>query len=154
MTSNTVTVSGINTPASISVSGGEYSVNGGAYTAADGSVSLGDQVSVQHVNAGDGQSTLNTTLTIGGVSDTFTTTAVSVAEGGGRSGAERELATPSKEETTSESIETPPAPPEHAPPPAVAHPAETVIREHQMRILDLMRQWVLLIQAEIRAREG
>jgi hypothetical protein len=72
--SNTITVSGINAAAAISVTGGEYSVNGGAYTASSGSVNSGDMVKVHHTSSASNSTSVNTTLTIGGVSDTFTST--------------------------------------------------------------------------------
>jgi len=73
-TSNAVTVSGINDAASISVSGGSYSINGGAFTTAVGTVVAGDQVRVQHTSSGAASTTVDTVLTIGGVSDTFSST--------------------------------------------------------------------------------
>ncbi|MBO0611373.1 cellulase family glycosylhydrolase [Thiothrix fructosivorans] len=69
--SNAVTISGINSAAPIAVTGGEYSVNGGAYTSAVGTISNGDTVQVHHTSSSQSQTTVNTTLTIGGVSDTF-----------------------------------------------------------------------------------
>lgn len=74
ITSNTITVSGINTTSTISISGGEYSINGGAYTAVTGSVSNGNTVAVRHTSSGGFSTATNTSLTIGGVSDTFSST--------------------------------------------------------------------------------
>ena len=72
--SNAITVSGINTAVDISVTGGTYSVNGAAYTSASGNVSLGNTVKVRKVSAGSYSTTKSATLTIGGVSDTFSVT--------------------------------------------------------------------------------
>ena len=73
-TSNTITVSGINSSASVSVSGGTYSKNGGSYTSSAGTASNGDTFSVRHTSASDFNTQTNTTLTIGGVSDTYSST--------------------------------------------------------------------------------
>lgn len=75
--SNSITVTGIDgSPATtaISVSGGEYSVNGGAYTSTAGTVQFNDTVTVRHTSAADYETSASTVLTIGGISDTFTTT--------------------------------------------------------------------------------
>lgn len=73
-TSNAVTVAGINDAVAISVTGGSYSINNGAFTSVAGVVQAGDQVRVQHTSAGAASTTMNTVLTIGGVSDTFSST--------------------------------------------------------------------------------
>jgi uncharacterized delta-60 repeat protein len=74
VTSNSVTIAGINSPAPISVTGGEYSINGGAFTATAGTVASGNTVQVRHTAASAVGTAVNTTLTVGGVSDTFTST--------------------------------------------------------------------------------
>ena len=74
ITSNTITVTGINAAASISVSGGTYSINGGAYTSDSGTVNNGDTVTAQQTSASIYATTTIATLTIGGVSDTFRVT--------------------------------------------------------------------------------
>ena len=75
-TSNTITVAGINTSVAVSVSGGTYSKNGGAYTASAGTASNGDTFSVRHTSSGSHSTATNTTLNIGGVTDTYTSTTV------------------------------------------------------------------------------
>ena len=76
-TSNAVTISGINAPAVVTVSGGEYQVVGvTGWTRAAGPISNGQQVQVRHVSAKPPMSTVSTTLTVGGVSDTFTSRTV------------------------------------------------------------------------------
>lgn len=76
VTSNTVTVSGINTEAPITVAGGEYSIGctAGGFTTAAGTVTNGDTVCVRHTSAADFSTATDTTLTIGTVEDTFTST--------------------------------------------------------------------------------
>jgi hypothetical protein len=82
VTSNAVTVSGINAPAPISVSGGSYSINGGAYTTAAGTVSEGNSVTVRLTASAANSVTTNAVLTIGGVSDTFSATTLAATNGG------------------------------------------------------------------------
>jgi FtsP/CotA-like multicopper oxidase with cupredoxin domain len=72
--SNTVTITGIDAPAPIGVTGGEYSVNAGPYTAASGVVSNNDTVAVQQTSSATPSTATGTTLTVGGVFDTFTVT--------------------------------------------------------------------------------
>jgi hypothetical protein len=74
MTSNTITVSGINTSASISVSNGEYQIGSNGWTSATGTVVSGDTVTVRHTSSANFSSSVDTVLTIGGVSDTFSST--------------------------------------------------------------------------------
>jgi hypothetical protein len=74
ITSAAITVLGINTSSAISVTGGTYSINGGAYTSSSGSVVLNDSVTVRHTSSGSFSAGTDTVLTIGGVSDTFTST--------------------------------------------------------------------------------
>lgn len=80
ITSAPITVAGINTASPISISGAadsEYEINGsGIWTSAAGTVNLNDQVRVRHTSAGVGATPTDTTLTIGGRADTFTSTTV------------------------------------------------------------------------------
>ncbi|MCK9272601.1 Ig-like domain-containing protein [Candidatus Gracilibacteria bacterium] len=70
-----ITVSGINAASAISISaGGEYSINGGAWTAVAGTVTNGQTVKVRNTSSASNSTAVNTTLTIGGVSDIFTIT--------------------------------------------------------------------------------
>lgn len=70
--SDDITVSGINAPAAISVTGGEYRINGGSWVSSSGTVSNGDTVRVRGTSSGSNSTAVNVVLTIGGVSDTFT----------------------------------------------------------------------------------
>ncbi len=75
ITSEPVIVSGINSPAAISIVGGEYEINGsGTFTAEPGTVNLNDSVVVRVTSAADFSTPTDATLTIGGVSDVFTAT--------------------------------------------------------------------------------
>ena len=79
--SNTITVTGIDAAAPVSITGGEYSVNGDPYTSADGVVNANDEITVRHLSASTEDTATNSTLTIGGVSDTFTSV-TGVVQGG------------------------------------------------------------------------
>ena len=83
ITSNTITVAGITSAAAISVTGGEYAINGGSYTSDAGTVENGNTVTVRHTSSGSFSTATNTVLTIGGVSDTFTSTTVTDIDGDG-----------------------------------------------------------------------
>lgn len=79
-TSNTITVSGLASPtdiASLAVTGAAesaYSINGAPFTPLAGAVRDGDTVAVQHRTASGGGQIASTTLSIGGVTETFVTT--------------------------------------------------------------------------------
>jgi hypothetical protein len=77
-TSNTITVSGINSAANITVTGGTYSKNGGSYTNTAGTVSVGDTVSTRITSSASNSTAVNSVVTIGGVSDTYTVTTVGI----------------------------------------------------------------------------
>ncbi|QDP02301.1 polysaccharide lyase family 1 protein [Thalassotalea sp. PS06] len=73
-TSNTITVTGINTATPIRIVGGEYKVNGGAFVSSKGTVNNGDTVKVRVQNSTDFNSTVAATLFIGDVSAEFRST--------------------------------------------------------------------------------
>lgn len=76
-TSNAVTITGINVATPISVAGGAYQINGtGAFVTTAGTIANGDTVKVQHTSSASGNTTVTTTLTVGGISSDFTTTTV------------------------------------------------------------------------------
>ena len=84
ITSNIITVTGINAATPISVAGGTYSINGGPYTSADGTVINGNTVTVRQISSPSYYTMTNATLNIGGVSDTFrVTTQVAPSDSGG-----------------------------------------------------------------------
>ena len=77
ITSAAVTITGINAAAAISVSGvasSSYSINGGAFTSVAGTVTNGQTVQVRHTSSASFSTATDTILTVGGVSDTFTST--------------------------------------------------------------------------------
>lgn len=78
ITSDAITVLGTNESTAVTITGGTYSRNGGAYTAAAGLAYPGDIFTVRHTSSASGQTAVNTVLTIGGVSDTFTSTTADV----------------------------------------------------------------------------
>jgi hypothetical protein len=80
-TSNTITVSGITAAAAISISGGSgtYSINGGSYTASGGTVNNGDTVTARVTSSASNSTAVSTTVTIGGVSDTYSVTTLASA---------------------------------------------------------------------------
>ena len=85
VTSNTITVSGITAATPISIKDGKYSINGGSYTNEMGTVTNGNNVTVQQTSMSMFSGTTNAILTIGGISDTFsvTTKASPFSEGSG-----------------------------------------------------------------------
>ncbi len=57
------------------MTGGEYSIGcNGTFTAAAGTVTSGQTICVRHTSAAQAGTATATTLTVGGVSDTFTST--------------------------------------------------------------------------------
>jgi beta-glucanase (GH16 family) len=74
LTSNAITVTGISAPAPISIVNGSYSINGGAYTTSPGLVLNGQTITVQLASSNRFSTETNATLTIGGVSGTFSAT--------------------------------------------------------------------------------
>ena len=84
-TSNQITITGITGSVSVSVSGGTYSKNGGSYTSSAGTASVNDTFRVRHTSSSSYETAVNTTLTVGTVSDTFTTTTLASGSGGGGS---------------------------------------------------------------------
>lgn len=75
ITSAPITVTGIDAPAPITVSGDAstlYIINGGTPTADPGAVVSGDEVQLRHTSSASYLTAVNSIATIGGVSDTFT----------------------------------------------------------------------------------
>lgn len=87
ITSNAVTIFGIDAPARISVTGGSYSIGcGSTFTAAAGTINQNETVCVRHTSASAHNASQSTTLSVGGVTGTFTSTtsaAPPVNSGGG-----------------------------------------------------------------------
>ena len=73
--SNPVTIAGINGQAALSISApGEYSLNGGEWLSAPRTVAYGDVVRVRLTSSPGPSTTVSTTLTVGGLSDSFSVT--------------------------------------------------------------------------------
>ena len=77
--SDVVTISGLAAATSITVNDGQYQIGGSAFTAATGSIANGQTVRVRHTSAGMLNTATDTTLTVGGVSDIFTSVTESSA---------------------------------------------------------------------------
>lgn len=73
-TSNTITVAGLNTSTSVSISGGTYSKNGGGYTSANTTAVNGNTFAVRHTASGSFSTAASCTLNIGGVTDAYSST--------------------------------------------------------------------------------
>lgn len=86
ITSAAVTITGIDAAATITVSGGTYNINGGSFTSSPGTVNSGDQVQARHTSSASYLTATNTTVTIGGVSDIFTSTTRAEPAAGGSDG--------------------------------------------------------------------
>jgi hypothetical protein len=71
MASNLVTITGINAPTMVSVSGGEYAIGGGAFTAAAGTVNNNQTLQLRGVSAGTNNTTTNVIVTVGGYTASF-----------------------------------------------------------------------------------
>lgn len=81
---NTVTISGINTSAPVSVSGGgspQIRINGGAWVTS-GTIANGQTLQLRLTSSGSGSTALTATVNVGGVTDTWS---VTTAAGGGGS---------------------------------------------------------------------
>ena len=75
ITSAAIQVTGIDTAAAITVTGGEYDINGsGTFVSTEGTVNNGETVRARHTSSASYLTATNTVITIGGVSDTFTST--------------------------------------------------------------------------------
>jgi dienelactone hydrolase len=79
VSSNVVTISGIDAPSPVSISTGEYRINGGGWTSAAGSITNGQTVQVRHTSANAPGTTVESVLTIGGVQGKFRSTTAGTA---------------------------------------------------------------------------
>ncbi len=71
-----VVISGINAATPVSISGGEYAINGADFTSATGSIRNGQSIIVRVMSSAEFSTAAEVTLTVGGVSATFTVTTV------------------------------------------------------------------------------
>ena len=74
ITSNTITINGINVPIPISISNGVYSKNGGGFTSVATTAVNGDTFAVRHTSANNGLISVTTTFNYGGKTALFTST--------------------------------------------------------------------------------
>ena len=72
--SNEVTITGINVPVDLTISGGYYSIDNGQWSNTPTTVVNNQVIRVKHTSSASYGDTINTTLTVGGVSDTFSST--------------------------------------------------------------------------------
>jgi hypothetical protein len=70
--SDPVTITGINIPAQLSITGGEYSIDGRPYRDSPGVIKNDQQVRIRVQSSAESSGEVSATLTIGGVSGTFT----------------------------------------------------------------------------------
>lgn len=68
------TITGLGAPSPISIVGGAYSINGGAFTSAAGTITNNQTVAVRVTSSGAVNGVVIATVTIGGVSGSFTVT--------------------------------------------------------------------------------
>jgi len=74
ITSNSVTITGIDANATVSVTNGSMSINGGAFTVSTTTIANNDTVRVQGLSSSDSQTTETVVLTVGDVSGQFNIT--------------------------------------------------------------------------------
>lgn len=72
--SNTITISGINGAAPISIVGGSYRINGGQYTSASGTISNGNTLQLRATASNTPGATNDATVNVGGIEAVFTVT--------------------------------------------------------------------------------
>jgi hypothetical protein len=77
--SNEITVAGINAPATMTITGGQYRKNGGAWASTSTTVVADDVVQVRGTSSASNATDVDVVLTIGGVSDTYSITTISAS---------------------------------------------------------------------------
>ena len=83
-----MTITGIDEPAPVTVTGGTYSIGcTAAYVSTPGSVTNNQTICIRHTSAPANSTQTSTTLAIGGVSDSFTSTTLPATGGGDGDGA-------------------------------------------------------------------
>lgn len=80
ITSNAITVTGINAPTTISIVGGEYAINNGDFSSKNSTVTHLDTVSVRIGSASTSQTKNKATLTIGGLSGAFSVSTIKLSD--------------------------------------------------------------------------
>jgi subtilisin-like proprotein convertase family protein len=72
--SGPVTITGIDSSAKVTISGGLYKIDAGSFTDSEGTITNGQAIEVKGLSSSSFSTASNTVLTIGGVSATFTVT--------------------------------------------------------------------------------
>lgn len=76
VTSDEITITGINSGAAITVTGGEYSIDGGAYTGAAGTINNNQRIRVRFTASAQFSTQSSASVSVGGVTGTFNATTV------------------------------------------------------------------------------
>jgi len=80
VTSNTVTITGINVGTSVSISGGTFSINGGAFTTS-GTIYNNNTLAIRLTTSASWSTSVTATVTVGTLSRTFTATTMAQPSG-------------------------------------------------------------------------
>lgn len=72
--SNTVPISGINTPVKVEIENGEYSINGADFTALEGMITGQQSIRIRLISSSVASETTEASVTIGGVTGVFKAT--------------------------------------------------------------------------------
>lgn len=84
--SNSVTITGIDIPTTVSITGGAYSIENSAFTDADGVITAGQSIRLRVTSSPSLSTATHATLTIGGVSAGFSVSTRGATSGGGGGG--------------------------------------------------------------------
>ena len=74
ITSDTISITGINVPTSISITNGQYSINGGDWNTSNNTISNNDDITVRHTTPFDNDTNTTTTLIVGDKNASFVST--------------------------------------------------------------------------------
>lgn len=74
VTSDVVTITGINDSADVTIIGGLYAINGGAFTSDPGTITTGQTLTLQVTSSGHAETEVTATVTVGGVEGAFSVT--------------------------------------------------------------------------------
>lgn len=74
VSSNQISINGIDSATNISISGGEYSINGGYFSSSESTINNNDTITLRVMTSADFATQVSVTLNIGGVSGSFSVT--------------------------------------------------------------------------------
>ncbi len=80
ITSNTITITGINEPSDLTIVGGEYKIGAGEWLSSAATITNNQTVTVRHTSSDSYSTETTTTLIIGGVSGDFVSTTLAISE--------------------------------------------------------------------------